>query len=74
VTVGLIAGEFRSTEKHIPGQPRPAARVWWRRAAEFAGSDLLAGALILVVAVLATFNAVLWFPNLGAMIEQYEPF
>jgi hypothetical protein len=74
VAAGLIAGELRSSAKRIPKPPRPAARVWLRRAAEFAGSDLLAVVLILVIAILVTLNFVLWFPDLGAAIEQCEQF
>jgi hypothetical protein len=74
VTVSLIAGGLRSPQKPASKQPRPGESVWWRRTAEFAGSDLLAGILILVIAILVTLNAVLWFPDFGAVIEQYEQF
>jgi hypothetical protein len=74
VAASLIAGELRSPAKRISEQIRTAGSDWLRRAAAIAGSDLLAGALILVIAILLTLNLVLWFPGLGAVIEQYEQF
>ena len=74
VAVSLIAGELRSPAKYVPERPRPAASVWLRRAAEFAGSDLLARVFIFLIAILLMLDLVLWFPSLGAVTEQYEQF
>jgi hypothetical protein len=70
----LIVGELPSPARHMRKRPGPAASVWFRRAAEFAGSDLLTRVSIFLIAILLMLNLILWFPSLGAVMEQCEQF
>lgn len=74
VAVGLIAGELRSPARRLPEPTGTARSSWLRNAAAIAGSHLLAGVLVLLIAVLLTLNLVLWCPSFGAVIELYEQF
>jgi hypothetical protein len=74
LAIGLVASTRRSQARRVPVPIRLAERIWVRRTLAIAGSDQLAGVLVLLIIILVTLNLILLFPNLGAVIEQCNQF
>lgn len=72
--IGLMTGAQRSQTRHAPYHIRSAESLLFRHAMAFAGSDLLAGVFVLLIAILIELNLILLVPSLGAVIEQCNQF
>ncbi len=71
--IGFVAGAQQSQATRAPAYV-PLIESMRLHAAAFAGSDLLTGILILLIAILTTLNFVLLFPDFGVVIVQCNQF
>jgi hypothetical protein len=61
--------------KKSPGRPASIAETAWRKAvAAIMTSDLSAVVAFCLIGLLLALNLILRFPDLGAVIEQYNQF
>jgi hypothetical protein len=72
--IGLMAGAQRSQTRRAPYHLRLSESLWFRHVMAFAGSDLLTGIFILLIAILIELNLILLVPGFGAVIEQCNQF
>ena len=72
--VGFVAGAQQSQAARDRDHFRSAASIWFHRALAFAGSDLLTGVLVLLIAILTTLNLILLFPSLGVIVSECNQF
>lgn len=73
LAVGFMANA-RSRTTRTPDRMRPAESIWFQRALALAGSDMLTGVLVLLIAILTTLNLILLFPSLGVLISECNQF
>jgi hypothetical protein len=57
-----------------PGNPADRSFITWKTVATLTDPDLIAIVAFCVLGLLVALNVILRFPDLGALIEQYNRF